>query len=94
MEKLPIEIMNYIFTFIQSNTNEMMKQYLKNERVFDNMQKLENLMKYRRQLHKNPRPIDILYAIRYFKHFKTFEYNTIKKFITHIENVSLYKLNF
>ena len=94
MEGLPIEIMNYIFTFIQANTNQIMKQYLKNERVIDNMQKLENVMKYRIHLRKNPRPIDILYAIRYYRHFKTFEYNTIKKFITHIQNVSLYKLNF
>ena len=30
MIAIPLEIINYIFTFIQSNTNQIMKTYIKN----------------------------------------------------------------
>ena len=34
MIQLPNEIINYIFTFIQSNTNQIMKKYIKDTKIY------------------------------------------------------------
>jgi hypothetical protein len=87
MINIPKEIINYIFTFIQSDTNKLIKEYFKNNKLKLN----NNIMIYRRHLINNKRPIDILYDIRYFKHFQN---NNIQNYLSHIKNVSLYKINF
>ena len=69
---LPPEIINYIMTYIESPTNQIMKQFHNDfpdvERFFFGYNnQMKRFYKHQLRIINNPRPIDNLYLIKDFK---------------------------
>jgi len=87
---LPPELINYILSYMESPTNQIMKQFINQYPNIENYffgykNQMKRFYKFQLRIINNPRPIDNLYLIKDFKSFanKTTWYktNVIKDFL-------------